>query len=52
MPKEVPQALVVTMAATAAQTIEITPAVDTTTAQTLGTVRAGDDQTITIQPAS
>ena len=52
MPKEVAQALVVTMTATTALYVEITPAVDKTTAQQLGMSRAGDNQTVTIEPAS
>lgn len=52
MAKEVAQTLVVTMATTSAQYVEITPAVDKTSAQQLGMSMVGDNQTVTIEPAS
>jgi hypothetical protein len=52
MAKEVAQELVVTMTAGTALYVELTPAVDKTTAQQLGMARVGDTQTVTIEPAS
>lgn len=51
MALEQAQKLVVTMTATADLYVEITPAVDKTSAQQLGMARVGDNQTVTIEPA-
>lgn len=45
-----PQALEVTVTAGTEIYIEISPAVNTSIAQKIGIVRAGDDQTIEIRP--
>lgn len=52
MAKEVAQTLVVTMTSTAAQYVELTPAIDKTSAQQLGMSMVGDNQTVSIEPAS